>query len=269
MEPQMSLFGLSETTIRLGVFASIFIVMALVEAAWPRKRRTQPRGWRWLTNLGMVVIDSLAVRIIFPVTAVYAATWAETHGYGLFNFIALPYWLKVLLSMVLLDMAIYWQHVASHKIPVLWRLHRVHHADRDIDVSTGNRFHPIEIVLSMLYKLVVIVLLGPAALGVFLFEVVLNGSAMFNHANFKLPLGLDRIVRLIFVTPDMHRVHHSWHQNETDSNYGFNLAVWDRMFGTYIDQPHDGHDEMTIGLKAYQTDKPTNLWWSLLLPFRK
>lgn len=258
----------SETTIRLSVFAGVFVIMAIAEALWPRKVRTQPRASRWFTNIGMVVLDSIAVRILFPIVAVGVAEYAAARGWGLLNLIALPYWLKVLISAVLLDMAIYWQHVASHKIPMLWRVHRVHHADRDIDVSTGNRFHPIEIVLSMLYKFVVIIILGPAALGVFIFEVLLNGSAMFNHANVRLPLGLDKVVRFLFVTPDMHRVHHSFHRDETDSNYGFNLAIWDRIFGTYIDQPRDGHDDMTIGMKNYQDDKPSNIVWSLLFPFK-
>lgn len=259
---------ISETTIRLSVFASVFIIMAVAESLWPRKIRTQPRFTRWFTNIGIVVLDSLAVRIIFPVVAVGVAQYAHSRGWGLLNLITLPFWLKVLISAVLMDMAIYWQHVVSHKLPILWRVHQMHHADRDIDVSTGTRFHPIEIVLSMLYKFAVILLLGPAALGVFLFEVLLNGSAMFNHANVRLPLGLDKVLRLLFVTPDMHRVHHSLHRDEIDSNYGFNLAIWDRIFGTYIDQPRDGHDKMVIGMKGYQSDKPSSIIWSLLLPFK-
>ena len=258
----------SETTIRLSVFASVFAIMAVAEALWPRKQRTQPRLTRWVTNIGIVVVDSIAVRLIFPIVAVGVAMYASENGWGLLNLIAMPFWLKVIISAVLMDMAIYWQHVASHKVPMLWRVHRMHHVDRDIDVSTGTRFHPIEIVLSMLYKMVVIMLLGPAAFGVFLFEVLLNGSAMFNHANVRLPLWLDRIVRVLFVTPDMHRVHHSEHRDETDSNYGFNLAIWDKMFGTYIDQPRDGHDDMVIGMKGYQDDKPSNIIWSLLFPFK-
>ena len=258
----------SEATVRLSVFAGVFIIMAIAEAMWPRKKRTQPRFSRWFTNMGMVVLDSIAVRVIFPIVAVGVAQYATSKGWGLLNLIALPFWLKVVVSVILLDMAIYWQHVASHKIPMLWQVHRVHHVDRDIDVSTGNRFHPIEIVLSMLYKFVIIFILGPAAFGVFLFEVLLNGSAMFNHANVRLPLGLDKVVRMLFVTPDMHRVHHSFHKDETDSNYGFNLAIWDRIFGTYIDQPRDGHDDMVIGMKKFQDDKPTNIIWSLLFPFK-
>ncbi len=258
----------SETTIRLAIFASVFAIMAVVEALWPRKKRTQPRTTRWFTNIGIVVVDSITVRLIFPIVAVGVAIYASENGWGLLNLIAMPFWLKVVISAVLMDMAIYWQHVASHKIPMLWRVHRMHHVDRDIDASTGTRFHPIEIVLSMLYKMAVIMVLGPAAFGVFLFEVLLNGSAMFNHANVRLPLWLDRIIRILFVTPDMHRVHHSVHRDETDSNYGFNLAIWDKIFGTYIDQPRDGHDDMVIGMKGYQDDKPSNIIWALLFPFK-
>ena len=259
----------NQAVIRLSVFAGVFTIMAIAEAMWPRKNRTQPRKQRWITNIGMVFIDSITVRIIFPVVAVGLAQFTQMVGWGLLNNIPLPFWARVLISAVLLDMAIYWQHVASHKIGLLWKVHRVHHVDRDIDVSTGNRFHPIEIVLSMLYKMVIIIILGPAALGVFLFEVLLNGSAMFNHANVKLPLAVDRVLRILFVTPDMHRIHHSEHRDETDSNYGFNLAIWDKMFGTYIDQPRDGHDDMVIGVKGYGGDEPSKLGWSLMLPFRK
>jgi len=258
----------SETAIRLSVFASVFAIMAVVEALWPRKQRTQPRTTRWFTNIGVVVVDSITVRLIFPIVAVGVAIYAHKNGWGLLNLIAMPYWFKVLISAILLDMAIYWQHVASHKVPMFWRVHRMHHVDRDIDVSTGTRFHPIEIVLSMLYKMAIILLLGPAAFGVFLFEVLLNGSAMFNHANVRLPLWLDRIIRVLFVTPDMHRIHHSVYKDETDSNYGFNLAIWDKIFGTYIDQPRDGHDDMVIGMKGYQDDKPSNIIWALLFPFK-
>ena len=251
-----------EAAVRLSVFGGVFAAMALLEMLMPRKNRTQPRTTRWFTNIAVVVVDSAAVRLVFPILAVGVASYAAAQGWGLLTLVDLPFWLEVLVAAVLLDCAIYWQHVASHKIPILWKVHRMHHADRDIDVTTGARFHPIEIVLSMLYKFVVIILL------VFIFEVLLNGSAMFNHANWRMPLWADRIVRQLFVTPDMHRVHHSIHGNETDSNYGFNLSIWDRMFGTYIDQPRDGHDGMTIGLKEFQTDKPSSLLWCLILPFK-
>lgn len=259
----------SQQNIRLGVFAGVFLLMTLLEFCLPKKERVEPRHKRWFTNLGLVVVDSIALRLLFPILAVGMAEIATQKGWGLFSLTDFPYWFEVLLAAVLLDGAIYSQHVASHKIPMLWRFHKVHHADRDIDASTGIRFHPVEIVLSMLYKFALVCLLGAPALGVFIFEVVLNGSAMFNHANLRLPLWLDKIIRVVFVTPDMHRVHHSIIHRETDSNYGFNLSIWDKLFGTYIDQPEKGHAEMTIGLKEYQTSKPSSLIWSLLLPFRK
>ncbi len=259
----------NEAAIRLGVFAGVFALMALLEAAMPQKDRTQPRTTRWFTNIGVVVVDGLILSLLFPILAVGIADVATSNGWGLLAIVELPFWLEVLITTVLLDLAIYGQHMASHKVPILWKVHRMHHSDRDIDVTTGARFHPVEIVLSMLYKFVVIILLGAPALGVFIFEVLLNGSAMFNHSNWKMPLWLDKPVRLLFVTPDMHRVHHSIRENETDSNYGFNLSIWDRMFKTYIDQPKDGHDGMTIGLKPFQDDKPSNLVWILMLPFHK
>lgn len=259
----------NEGLIRLSVFAGVLGLMTLVEFLLPRKERTQPRASRWLTNMGIVVIDSLAVRLIFPIVAIGVAEIANQNGWGLFAFTEWPLWLEVTLAVILLDMAIYGQHVASHKIPMLWRVHRVHHADRDIDATTGIRFHPIEIVLSMVYKFAVVILLGAPALGVFIFEVLLNGSAMFNHANVRLPRWLDSALRWIVVTPDMHRVHHSVIVKETDSNYGFCLSIWDRMFQTYIPQPEKGHDGMVIGLDEHQNDNPSRLSWALLFPFRR
>jgi sterol desaturase/sphingolipid hydroxylase (fatty acid hydroxylase superfamily) len=177
-----------------------------------------------------------------------------------------PVWLEVVLAILILDFVIWAQHLITHKVPVLWRLHRVHHADRDMDVTTAIRFHPVEIALSMLLKIGVVYLLGPAALAVILFEIILNGTAMFNHANLRLPVGMDRVVRMVLVTPDMHRVHHSVHREEHDSNYGFALSIWDRMFGTYIAQPTDGHEGMSVGLE-WQDERPGHLGWSLKLPF--
>ena len=264
MEPGIEHEGL----IRLSVFAGVFALMALLELSMPRKERTEPVTRRWFTNIGIVVVDTLTLRLLFPILAVGMAGYATAQGWGLFALVDLPFWFEVLISAILLDLAIYGQHVASHKVPILWLVHRMHHADRDIDVTTGARFHPVEIVLSMLYKFVVIILLGAPALAVFIFEVLLNGSAMFNHANWRMPLWLDKFVRRVFVTPDMHRVHHSIHERETDSNYGFNLSIWDRMFGTYIDQPRDGHEGMTIGLKPFQDSKPSNILWCLMLPFK-
>ncbi len=261
----------SEAALRFAVFAGVLLVMALLELAAPKRELTHKKARRWFTNLSIVGIDGLAVRLLgmvsAPLTAVAAALYCEAHGYGLFNMLAWPAWLEVLLAVIILDFAIYVQHWASHKVPMLWKIHRMHHADVDIDVTTALRFHPIEIVLSMLYKVVLVFLLGPSALAVVLFEILLNGSAMFNHANVALPKWLDAVVRLLFVTPDMHRVHHSVHHHEHDSNYGFAMSIWDRLFGTYTPQPKDGHRGMTIGLPQWQDPRPTSLWWSLSVPF--
>ncbi|MBV1895221.1 MAG: sterol desaturase family protein [Rhodobacteraceae bacterium] len=261
----------NEALLRLSVFLGLFTLFAIVEALAPRKQRAQPRVKRWFTNLSMTVLNTLLLRAVafgLPLLAVGAAIDAEAQGWGLFNALNWPVWVEVIAAILILDFAIWAQHLVTHKIPLLWRLHRVHHADRDMDVTTAIRFHPIEIGLSMLLKIGLVYLLGPAAVAVVLFEVILNGTAMFNHANIRLPLAVDRIVRLILVTPDMHRVHHSVHRNEHDSNYGFSLSIWDRMLGTYVAQPKDGHDDMTVGLR-WQDDKPNRLGWNLRLPFDK
>jgi len=258
-----------ENPLRLSVFLGVLIALMILEALFPRKARTQTRRRRWTTNIGIIIADTLAVRLLIPVLAVGVAAFASAKGWGLFNMISAPFWLEVILAFVLLDMLIYAQHVASHKIPILWRIHKVHHVDRDIDVTTAIRFHPLEIILSMGYKFLCILMLGPAVVAVIIFEIVLNASAMFNHANLRLPLRVDRVLRRIIVTPDMHRVHHSTLQQETDSNYGFNLSLWDRLFRTYTDQPSLGHDNMHIGLEPHQTAQPTQFWWSLFLPFHR
>ena len=261
----------NEAFIRGAVFFGLFALFAGVEAILPRKARTQPRSTRWFTNLALIFVDRGAVwlmTLVLPFLAVGAAWDAGILGFGLLNMVALPFWLEVILAIVILDFAIWFQHMVFHKVPVLWRLHRVHHSDRDIDVTTALRFHPIEIVASMAIKIGVVYLIGAPALGVILFEILLNGSAMFNHANMRLPQKVDRVLRTILVTPDMHRVHHSVLRHETDSNYGFALSIWDRMFGTYVAQPEDGHDGMVIGLE-WQDDSPSKLSWSLLLPFKK
>lgn len=265
----MSFLDQYEAIVRLSVFAGIFLLMALLEIAMPRKQRVLSKGSRWITNISLVVIDTLALRLVMPILAVGMAHYASERGWGLLALVDLPLWAEIIIAFLLLDMLIYAQHIAFHKIPILWRFHKVHHADRDLDVTSGARFHPVESVLSMAYKLVCIVLIGPAALSVFLFEVVLNAASMFNHANVRLPLGLDRVVRLFIVTPDMHRVHHSIIKRETNSNYSFFLTLWDRMFQTYTAQPEKGHDDMTIGLSEYQDSKPANLAWSLLVPFMR
>ncbi len=259
---------LDETTIRLGAFIAVFVIMAGLELVFPRRPQTLPRVLRWTSNLGIVILNTALLRLLFPMLAVGAAIWARGKGWGLFNIVDLPPLLEVALAVILLDLAIYVQHVAAHKIPLLWRLHQVHHADIDIDLTTGARFHPIEIWVSMLYKMAVVIVLGASPVAVVAFEVILNGLAMFNHANFAMPLGLDKFIRKLFVTPDFHRVHHSVIRRETDSNYGFNLSVWDRIFGTYIPQPEKGHDDMEIGLPAYRDKKTADMLWCLLLPFK-
>lgn len=252
---------------RFAVFLLLLLCFMGAETLWERKRRVLNRGRRWPWNLLLVVIDALALRLLFPIMAVGTALWATDRGIGLMNVFAIPAWLTVVLTVVLLDMAIYWQHRLFHRVPWLWRLHRVHHADPDIDVTTALRFHPIEIILSMLIKMALVIVLGAPALGVVLFEMILNGMAMFNHANMNLPLGFDRILRKLVVTPDMHRVHHSQIVKETDSNFGFNLAIWDRIFGSYIAQPEKGHDGVVIGLKEWPADKASSLWAMLKMPF--
>lgn len=257
-----------EASLRLGVFLSILLLMMCAEALFPRKARAMARSRRWTSNLLLIVIDGLFVRLLFPIVAVGIAIIAADNNWGLFNLIDLPIWLEIVLAIIILDMLIYWQHVASHHIPFLWAMHKVHHADRDIDVTTGSRFHPIEIGLSMAYKMALVVILGAPVLAVILFELILNGCAMFNHSNVKLPLSFDRVLRRFIVTPDMHRVHHSTVVSETNSNYGFSLSLWDRIFGSYTAQPSKGHDNMVIGLEEYQTRGPASLTWSLWLPFK-
>ena len=258
--------------LRFAAFAGIFALMALLEMALPKRDWRKSKTQRWFTNIAIAGIDSLIIRLmalfVIPLAAVAAAEWSAIQGWGLLNQLGWPWWLEWLIAVILLDLAIYAQHVASHMIPVLWRLHQVHHADLDFDVTTAVRFHPVEITLSMIWKILVVFVLGPAAVAVVIFEVVLNGMAMFNHANLALPLWLDRLLRTILVTPDMHRVHHSILAREHNMNYGFNLSIWDRIFRTYRPQPEEGHEGMTIGLSKYQTDDPTGLGWSLWLPFR-
>ncbi len=259
-----------EATLRLAIFLGLFALFACAEHLAPRRARLQPRKTRWTTNLAITVLNTLTLRLIafaLPLLSVGAALDAQAKGWGLFNALTLPGWLEAILTILILDFAIWLQHLITHKVPVLWRLHRVHHADRDMDVTTAVRFHPVEIALSMLLKIGLIYLLGPTAVAVVLFEIILNGTAMFNHSNLRLPLPLDHILRRVLVTPDMHRVHHSTRREEHDSNYGFALAIWDRLLGTYVAQPTNGHDKMTVGLQ-WQDARPARLGWSLLLPFK-
>lgn len=258
----------SEPALRLAIFLGVLVAMAIWELAAPRRRLEIPRLIRWTNNLGVVVIDTILVRLAFPVTAVGLALVAEQNGWGLFNAINAPDWAAILVSIVVLDFAIYLQHVLFHAVPALWRLHRMHHADLGFDVTTGLRFHPIEILLSMGLKLAVIAALGPPAVAVLIFEVILNGTAMFNHSNIRIPEGVDRVLRLFVVTPDMHRVHHSVIRSETDSNYGFNLPWWDRLLGTYTAQPRGGHQGMTIGFEQFRTVRDLWLDRMLIQPLR-
>ncbi|MEL6423651.1 MAG: sterol desaturase family protein [Pseudomonadota bacterium] len=262
---------MSEGMIRFAAFGGIFVLMALLELALPRRELSQSRRTRWTTNLLIAGVDTLIVRLMgmlaVPLVALAAAIYAQSQGWGLFNLVDWPLWLEFVAAIVLLDLAIYGQHVASHRIPFLWRLHKVHHSDVDIDVTTAIRFHPGEIALSMLFKIALVFLIGPAAIAVVAFEILLNGAAMFNHANVALPRWLDRLLRLFLVTPDMHRVHHSTIVRETDSNFGFSLSLWDRVFRTYRAQPEGGHTGMKIGLEEYQDARPTRFTWALALPF--
>ena len=264
--------GQNDGIYRLAVFAGVFLILAAIELVSPKRKLSVSKSRRWLTNLGIAGVDTLVLRVMaavaVPIAAVAAALYAKEHRLGLLNQVDWPYWLKVAIALLVLDLAIWIQHLASHKVPLFWRLHQVHHADRDIDVTTAVRFHPIEIALSMVWKIAVVVPLGASPFAVFLFEVILNASAMFNHANIALLPWLDRALRLLIVTPDMHRVHHSALREEHDRNYGFNLSLWDRLFGTYRAEPGAGQQGMTIGLPPYQTEAPTRLCWSLWLPFR-
>ncbi|MBE1294596.1 MAG: sterol desaturase family protein [Rhodobacteraceae bacterium] len=259
-----------ELLIRLSVFFGLFIVLAAIEALAPRRPLSWSKSRRWMTNWGLSVLNTLTLRalaVALPLLAVGAASDAQSNGWGLFNILNLPVAIEFILAILILDFAVWLQHLITHKVPLLWRLHRVHHADPDFDVTTAIRFHPVEIALSMGLKIGLIYLFGPAALAVLVFEILLNGTALFNHANIHLPAKLDRLIRLVLVTPDMHRVHHSVHRDEHDSNYGFCLSIWDRALGTYIAQPRAGHDKMTIGLE-WQDTRPTKFSWSLRLPFR-
>jgi len=259
----------NEPAIRLGAFIAVFIAMALWEMAAPRRRQTYSRFMRWPSNLAVVALNTAMVRSVLPTAAVGVALMVENRAWGLLNNLPIAPWVAVLASVVLLDLAIYLQHVMFHAVPALWRVHRMHHTDLDFDVSTGVRFHPIEIVLSMLLKVGVVAALGAPALGVLIFELLLNATSMFNHANIRLPIRLDRYLRWLVVTPDMHRVHHSIVVGETNSNFGFNLPWWDRLLGTYRDQPAAGHDGMTIGIEQFRQARELWLDRMLLQPFRR
>lgn len=255
-----------EQTIRLAAYLGLLISCAGAEAIWARRQRVSGRIHRWINNLGIGTINSMTLQLVFPVLAAGYAADRLAAGGGLFNMLDLPLWLEVLLAIVILDFAIWFQHLASHKIPLLWRLHRMHHLDLDVDVTTAVRFHPIEIILSMAYKLALIWALGPHPAAVILFEVLLNGCALFNHSNLRLPAGFDRIVRWLMVTPDVHRIHHSLRREETDSNYGFSVTLWDRLFRTFTDQPKDDQATLPLGLEDRQ-DASQTLYLPMVIDF--
>jgi sterol desaturase/sphingolipid hydroxylase (fatty acid hydroxylase superfamily) len=262
--------GEIEIPVRLGFFLGVLLIMALWEAYAPRRRLTARKTPRWASNLGLVALNAMLVRLVVPITAVGAALAAASHGWGVLNFVDWPAWLETLLAILAFDLAIYLQHVMFHAIPILWRLHMVHHADLDLDVSTGLRFHTLEIVLAALIKLGVVVVLGPAAVAVLIFEVLLNATSMFNHSNVRIPAAIDRTLRCFVVTPDMHRVHHSALRHETNSNFGFNLPWWDFLLSTYRAQPESGHESMTIGVATVRDENQVDrLPGMLILPFRK
>ena len=259
----------NEIAIRLGFFVGVFALIALWETLTPRRALTLAKAPRWTANLGLVGLDLLLLRLIFPAAAVGAAFIARENAWGVLNQFAMPYWASLVLAVIALDFTMYAQHVLVHAVPLLWRLHRVHHADLDFDITTGARFHPIEMLLSMCIKLGVVAFIGAPIAAVVVFEVLLNGTAMFNHGNLKIPESLDRVLRWIVVTPDMHRVHHSTAEDEANTNFGFNLPWWDRLFATYRAQPRRGHVEMEIGISTYREPKRCDrLPGMLAMPFQ-
>ncbi len=257
-----------EPVIRLVCFFSIFLFMATFEVVLPRRVLVVPKLFRWTHNLAILLVDIVVVRLLFPMALVGVAMWAETQQWGVLHYVSRPLWLCVLLSVVLLDLAVWCQHVLMHKVPLLWRFHRMHHADQDIDVTTGLRFHPLEILFSVIFKSAVVVALGAPVFAVLVFEILLNASSMFNHSNIRLPDKIDAVLRCFIVTPDMHRVHHSWVSREMNSNFGFNLPWWDRLFATYCAQPQDGHTEMTIGLQQFRRQSDLRVDQMLVQPLR-
>lgn len=259
----------NEAILRLLFFLGIFAAMAAWEALSPRRPLTRSRLLRWTNNLGLTLLNTILLRLVFPVAAAGVALQAAQRNWGLFNVLPLPGWLAGLLSLLLLDLLIYSQHLVFHKVPLLWRLHRMHHTDLDLDVTSGFRFHPLEILLSMAIKMGIVVAIGAPAWAVIVFEVLLNATSLFNHANIALPLQADRLLRLVVVTPDMHRIHHSVIIRETDSNFGFNFPWWDRLFNTYSAQPAAGHIGMTLGLANYRDSKWLKLPWMLTVPFAR
>ncbi len=263
----MKIAGIDASLLSFALIAAVFVLIAAIEMAVPFRRLGQPKPQRWFANLALFALDTAALRLLIPGAMLGAALWADERGWGVLNVLSLPSWLAVAIAVIALDFALWVQHVATHRVPILWRMHRVHHADRDFDVTTAARFHPFEILLSMLYKMAVVAALGAPVLAVFLFEVLFTAATLFNHSNTHLPPGPERAVRGVLVTPDMHRIHHSAREAETNSNYGTLLPWWDRLLGTYVAQPQAGQDGVTIGLASWQDDRPRRLGFSLRMPF--
>lgn len=262
---------MSDTILRLTFFLSILIILIMAEILFPKKKRIHNRKDRWITNGLITLINTASVNIVhiaIPLIAIVAAIDVSNGKMGLFNIINFPIWIEIILTVIILDFIIWGQHLLSHKIPFVWRFHRMHHTDRDLDVTTAVRFHPFEIIFSMFIKITSIYILGASAIAVIIFEIMLNGMAMFNHANLRIPLRIENILRKFIVTPDLHRIHHSIYIDEHNKNFGFSLSIWDKIFKCYLDQPRDGHKDMKLGLK-WQNDKPTKLGWSLWIPFKK
>lgn len=265
----MSALVEQETLIRLFSFISVLAILLAAEVLWPNRARVQARSARWTTHLALSAINSVLLRLIAPGVTILTALWAGQQGIGLLNWVQPGTVIAFLTAFALLDLAIYGQHVAMHRVPLLWSMHQVHHADRDLDATTAIRFHPFEMLTSLAVKIAVILALGAPAAAVLAFEIVLNGSALLSHANVRLPGPLDRVLRWLIVTPDMHLVHHSIHVPETNSNFGFNFSLWDRLFGTYRPAAFGGPQGMTVGLEGFQTAGPERLMWCLALPWRK
>jgi sterol desaturase/sphingolipid hydroxylase (fatty acid hydroxylase superfamily) len=257
-----------EPWIRFGAFGTVFVAMAAWEAVAPRRPLAHPRRLRWPANLGVVALNTVLLRLVLPVTAIGFSVVAQERGWGLLNQLSIPPAWALVLAVIALDFIIYLQHIMFHAVPALWRLHRMHHADLDFDVTTGARFHPVEIMLSAGVKLAAVAVLGPSPLAVLLFEVLLNATSMFNHGNVRLPVAADRVLRLVVVTPDMHRVHHSALPHETNRNFGFNLPWWDRLFGTYLAQPSVNHERLIIGVSQFREAMELRLDRMLVQPFR-
>lgn len=257
-----------EAEIRLGAFLAMFVMMAFLEVVLPKRIQDPKRLHRWSTNVGLAALSTLLVRISVGGIVYSVAMWASVNDLGILNFISPPLWLHALMTIFILDVLIYWQHVFSHKLPILWRMHQVHHTDQFLDTTSGVRFHPFEIFFSLVVKVIAVIVIGADPMSVIIFEVILNVCAVFNHANVALPLTFDRVLRKFIVTPDMHRVHHSVIPKETDSNFGFFLSIWDRLFSSYCDQPKAGHEKMTIGLSYAQTEKSVRFDQLLMMPLR-